>query len=109
MMGIFWEPETDKPSPLIVNNFAEAIRSQPPDNDEAVAAQATQRAQAAASVAQPVTFHVWRLVGALVIVGVLLVAGIVSDANGWTDAEKTLFALATAGFGVVTGLLSGKS
>jgi hypothetical protein len=108
-MGIFWETKPDEPSPLLVNNFAAALRTQPPADEATVKAQATESARAAATVTPPTTFNAQRFVMAVIIVAVLLIAGIVCNAQGWTDAEKTLFTLATTAFGVVTGLLAGKS
>lgn len=108
-MGIFWETDTSQPPAMLVSSIADALQSPPPDSHEALATEATQRAKLAAGAKPPTTFNAGRFVMALVIVGVLLAAAILCEANGWKDAEKTLLSLATTAFGIVTGLLGGKA
>jgi hypothetical protein len=109
-MGVFWSTDPVSPPPLVVQNFKDALRADVSgDDDLQVTAHATQRAQSAASVQSPAQFNPARFLAALAIVAVLLAAGIVCNAKGWSDSSKTLFTLATTAFGVVTGLLTGKS
>lgn len=105
-MGIFWESPTQTP-PATVQLFHAAYAMQPPAADM-VGQLATNSAAAAVSLSAPTTLNSTRLILALAIVAVLLGAGIWTDQAHLADSSKTLFALATTAFGIVTGLVTGE-
>jgi hypothetical protein len=106
-MGVFWDQAEADPQ-YMVDSFSAALRTPPPQQDALVEDLARTHARAA-SVRPAAKLNVGRLIAALVIVGVLLGAGIACNSAHLHDAEKTLFSLATTAFGVVVGLLTGKS
>jgi len=58
---------------------------------------------------QGTTVHGGRLLIAAGIVILLAVAGMVSEAQGWTESSKAIWGLAASAFGVIVGLLGGEA
>jgi hypothetical protein len=102
-MGLFWDYPA-RPSPVLVQSFREALLT-PPDAS-LIDADAETRAAAATSTADTAKLNAARLVVSLGIVAVLVIGGVITDANHLVASSTALYTLATTAFGIVVGVLS---
>lgn len=63
----------------------------------------------AAGAEVPASLQALRLLVAVGLVAGLVIGGVVTEANGWTDSSTAIWALATTAFGVIVGLLGGEA
>lgn len=118
-MGVFYErvggppPESLVPVDTVRSVVERGLQSAPPltgedlvDQTDALVAEARASAPVAADAGE-VRLQGQRLLIAAGLVALLVVAGIVTEANGWSDSSTAIWTLATTAFGVIVGLLGG--
>lgn len=105
LMGIFWSDEVEDRGTTLESVLDVAFAARPPGSDQERARLVRNSAREVAPQAQ---LKVVPLVIALGIVGVLLGAGIWTDAAGLKGSSRAVFGLATTAFGIVVGLLGGE-
>jgi len=107
-MGVFWDTQPNEVSYHLVASIEDALTTAAPSDSTQLHKMAVQKAKAIQTT-PPVSFHPTRLVIAMFIVAILVGAGIYCDAHSYADATKYVFGIATTAFGIVVGLLTGKS
>lgn len=116
-MGVFYEtaaaPESLLPVSRVRSMIEESLKTAPPQGDTELGAkvdEAIGAAKADETTGAVVTaLQGQRLLIASCLVLLLVIAGVVTEANGWADSSKAVWALTTTAFGVIVGLLGGES
>jgi hypothetical protein len=98
-VGVFFEPSGTKPSVREV--LIDALGSPPVVNADAEATHRLANVDGG-------SLQTSRLIIAIVLVALLLMAGVFTDIKGYDDSSKALFGLAATLFGVIVGLLGGE-
>lgn len=117
-MGVFFDSPAGAPQQLLpvstVRDMVHASLQEVPPSTEAELADKTDAvvtsgAASAAGGNVPAGLQALRLLVAVGLVAALVVGGVVTEANGWTDSSTAIWALATTAFGVIVGLLGGEA
>jgi hypothetical protein len=118
-MGVFFDSPIGGTQAVVpvstVHDMVHAsLREAPPATADALNARTDEvvnavAASAAPGDAVPASLQALRLLVAVGLVAGLVIGGVVTEANGWSDSSTAIWALATTAFGVIVGLLGGES
>jgi hypothetical protein len=115
-MGVFFDsPGTQELLPVsTVHDMVHAsLREPPPATPDDLNARTDAVIKSMSSNSAPVdvaaSLQALRLLVAVGLVAALVIGGVVTEANGWSNSSTAIWALATTAFGVIVGLLGGEA
>jgi hypothetical protein len=115
-MGVFFDsPGTQESLPVsTVQDMVHAsLQESPPATPADLNARTEAVIKSMSSTPSPsddtASLQALRLLVAVGLVAALVIGGVVTEANGWSNSSTAIWALATTAFGVIVGLLGGEA